>query len=100
MGGGERDATAKTMRVARKRILARRGTVIATTTTIALVLWFVAMTTVLDMDLMAVMIAVQVNLNQGMSLDFDPRIYSDISEFRIGSFHKHSDLCLQNRVRR
>ena len=63
MGVEERDATAKTMLAVLKTIRARRGTEIATTMTIALVLWFVETTTVLDMDSMAVMIAVQVNLN-------------------------------------
>ena len=60
---GERDATVKTMIVVRKRIRARRATEIATTMTNALALWFVETTTVLDMDLMAVMIAAQVILN-------------------------------------
>ena len=56
----ERDATAKTTIVVRKRIRARRATGIATTMTSALALWFAATTTVLDMDSMAAMIAVQV----------------------------------------
>ena len=56
----ERDATAKTTIVVRKRIRARRATGIATTMTSALVLWFAAAITVLDMDSMAAMIAVQV----------------------------------------
>ena len=53
----------KTMIVVRKRIRARRATEIATTMTNALALWFVETTTVLDMDLMAVMIAAQVILD-------------------------------------
>ena len=58
----ERDATGKTMIVVRLTVHAWRGTVIVTAMTTAPVPWFVETTTVLDMDLMALMIAVQVNL--------------------------------------
>ena len=58
----ERDATGKTMIVVRLTVHAWRGTVIVTAMTIAPVPWFVETTTVLGMDLMALMIVVQVNL--------------------------------------
>ena len=62
MGKEERDATGKTMLVAQLTIHAWKETVIVTAMTTAPVPWFVATTTVLGMDLMAGMIAVQVNL--------------------------------------
>ena len=62
IGREERDATGKTMIVVQKTIHAWRGTVIVTAMTTARAPWFVETTTVLGMDLMALMIAVQVNL--------------------------------------
>ena len=62
MGKEERDATGKTMLVAQLTIHAWKEMVIVTAMTTALVPWFVATITVLGMDLMAGMIAVQVNL--------------------------------------
>jgi len=59
IGKEERDATGKTIPVAQKTIHAWKETVIVTAMTNALVPWFVATTTVLGMDLMALMIAVQ-----------------------------------------
>ena len=62
IGKEERDAMGRTIPVAQQTIHAWRETVIVTAMTNALVPWFVATITVLGMDLMALMIAVQVNL--------------------------------------
>ena len=58
------------MIVVQKTIHAWRGTVIVTAMTTAPVPWFVETTTVLGMDLMALMIVVQVNLNNDFLATF------------------------------
>jgi len=82
-GKKERDATGRTMLVAQLTIHAWREMVIVTTMTTALVPWFVATTTVLGMDLMALMIAVQHQERQVLHMQTSLHVVSECSPCTI-----------------
>ena len=92
------------MIVVQLTVHAWRGTVIVTAMTTAPVPWFVETTTVLGMDLMALMIVVQVNLfynNDSFFMQLQTKRGRHFLgrlnwPLFVGSFHNHSDLCFQN----